>query len=212
MCPTRPTRNVWIRARRKPARTTPVSSWVVEWGNGKTLSASRRGVGSDLGWGREFGCIRSSIGRLVAASSSFYSVLNPVIASGATSSMPDESIGESDPLLTVRIKREITDDEEEGAVPLPRSEFDSMSMSAADEVDPNADPEEVDTALLVRKVKDRLHLHGISQRVSLIRPSGGLVPTSSSCYSSCSARQCWAFRPAAVRSCSCDRGDGPPCL
>ncbi|VDO87543.1 unnamed protein product [Heligmosomoides polygyrus] len=85
--------------------------------------------------------------------------------SRATSSMPDESIGESDPLLTVRIKREITDDEEEGAVPLPRSEFDSMSMSAADEVDPNADPEEVDTALLVRKVKDRLHLHGISQRL-----------------------------------------------
>ncbi|KIH54959.1 CUT domain protein, partial [Ancylostoma duodenale] len=62
---------------------------------------------------------------------------------------------------TIKVKREIPDEEEE-VIALPRSEFDSMSDPQDSES--GADGEEVDTALLVRKVKDRLHLHGISQR------------------------------------------------
>ncbi|VDM77896.1 unnamed protein product, partial [Strongylus vulgaris] len=56
-------------------------------------------------------------------------------------------------------------DEEEEIIPLPRSEFDSVSVSDAADSEPGAESEAVDTALLVRKVKDRLHLHGISQRL-----------------------------------------------
>ncbi|KAL6725461.1 hypothetical protein Aduo_007511 [Ancylostoma duodenale] len=63
---------------------------------------------------------------------------------------------------TIKVKREIPDEEEE-VIALPRSEFDSMSDPQDSES--GADGEEVDTALLVRKVKDRLHLHGISQRL-----------------------------------------------
>ncbi|KHJ83722.1 CUT domain protein [Oesophagostomum dentatum] len=64
----------------------------------------------------------------------------------------------------IKVKREVPD-EEDDVVVLPRSEFDTMSANDTTESETGAEDEEVDTALLVRKVKDRLHLHGISQRM-----------------------------------------------
>ncbi|KAK6061126.1 homeobox domain protein [Cooperia oncophora] len=72
---------------------------------------------------------------------------------------------ETDMSPPIKVKREIIEDEEEVIV-LPRSEFDTMSTGTPDDApESGADVEDVDTALLVRKVKDRLHLHGISQRI-----------------------------------------------
>ncbi|VDO20528.1 unnamed protein product [Haemonchus placei] len=76
-----------------------------------------------------------------------------------------ELFSEADTAPTTKVKREIVEDDD-SVIGLPRSEFDTMSTGTLDEAtDSGADAESVDTALLVRKVKDRLHLHGISQRL-----------------------------------------------
>ncbi|KAK6746059.1 hypothetical protein RB195_012274 [Necator americanus] len=77
----------------------------------------------------------------------------------------NESASETaESVVAIKVKREVPD-EEEDVVALPRSEFDAMSVGDSQESDTGTDGEAVDTALLVRKVKDRLHLHGISQRL-----------------------------------------------
>ncbi|WKY03003.1 hypothetical protein Q1695_016362 [Nippostrongylus brasiliensis] len=84
----------------------------------------------------------------------------------APSSKSDDCVSDSASVSTVKVKREIPDDEDlVAAGAIPRSEFDSMSATSADEAESGTDCDEVDTAMLVRKVKDRLHLHGISQRL-----------------------------------------------
>ncbi|XGW13892.1 hypothetical protein V3C99_000295 [Haemonchus contortus] len=76
-----------------------------------------------------------------------------------------ELFSEADTAPTTKVKREIIEDDD-SVIGLPRSEFDTMSTGTLEEAtDSGADAESVDTALLVRKVKDRLHLHGISQRL-----------------------------------------------
>lgn len=111
------------------------------------------------------------------------------------------------------MKREIPD-EEEDVIALPRSEFDSVSMSDAHDSESGADGEEVDTALLVRKVKDRLHLHGISQRVSIFIFLATIIMLIEVYLlrSSCLARQCWESRLEDVPNCFCVLDAGPRSL
>ncbi|KJH46420.1 CUT domain protein [Dictyocaulus viviparus] len=83
----------------------------------------------------------------------------------ATTSVKHESPCETEKTSQVKVKREVSE-EGDDIITLPRSEFDSLSVGTPDEmIESGEDVEDVDTALLVRKVKDRLHLHGISQRL-----------------------------------------------
>ncbi|KAE9419775.1 hypothetical protein Angca_005884 [Angiostrongylus cantonensis] len=83
----------------------------------------------------------------------------------SSSSVNHESLCDEEKSPTIKIKHEVSEDGDDVAT-LPRSEFDLHSVETPDDIpESGEDAEEVDTALLVRKVKDRLHLHGISQRL-----------------------------------------------
>uniref|UniRef100_A0A1I7XT53 Homeobox protein cut-like n=1 Tax=Heterorhabditis bacteriophora TaxID=37862 RepID=A0A1I7XT53_HETBA len=63
----------------------------------------------------------------------------------------------------VKVKYEIVEDDD--IIALPRSEFDQQMNSHSGCNSGEEGEREMDTSLVVRKVKDRLHMHGISQRL-----------------------------------------------